>query len=102
MATLHMVNKSPFEDTSLESCLRHVLKGDAVLLIEDGVYGAIKGSAVSDTLGQHNGTVSLYALGPDLAARGLAEKPLVGGIEVVDYVGFVDLVTKLDRSQSWL
>ncbi len=102
MPTLHMVNKSPFEDNALQSCLGHVLKGDAVLLIEDGVYGALAGSAVAGMLGQQNGAVSLYALGPDLAARGLSEKPLLGGVDVIDYGGFVDLVTTLDRSQSWL
>lgn len=102
MSTLHTVNKSPFEDIALKSCLGHVVDGDAVLLIEDGVYGAIKGSSAGDLLEQQNGTVKLYALGPDLAARGLSEKPLASGVDVVDYGGFVDLVTKLDRTQSWL
>ena len=40
---LHIVNKSPYERNSLESCLRLASKGSAVLLIEDGVYGATKG-----------------------------------------------------------
>ena len=42
MATLHTVNKSPFERNSLEGCIRLAAKGSAVLLIEDGVYGAMK------------------------------------------------------------
>ena len=35
MSELHTVNKSPFEKSSLESCLSHVAEGSAVLLIED-------------------------------------------------------------------
>ena len=45
---------------------------------------------------------SFYVLGPDVAARGLNEMPLIDGLTVVDYEGFVDLVTETDVSQSWL
>ena len=41
---LHIVNKSPFERNSLESCLKHAVKGSAILLIEDGIYAALKGT----------------------------------------------------------
>ena len=41
---LHIVNKSPHQARSLESCLRLALPGHAVLLIEDGVYAATAGS----------------------------------------------------------
>ena len=44
---LHIVNKSPFECTSLASCLRVAQRGAAVLLIEDGIYAATTGSAVA-------------------------------------------------------
>ena len=43
MSTLHTVNKSPFGNGTLLSCLNHCKPGDAVLLIEDGVYGALQG-----------------------------------------------------------
>ena len=43
---LHIVNKSPFTTTSLESCLRVAKPGATILLIEDGVYGALDGSRV--------------------------------------------------------
>lgn len=42
---LHIVNKSPFERNTLESCLRLATKGSAVLLTEDAVYAATTGSA---------------------------------------------------------
>ena len=46
MADLHTVNKSPFEKNSLERAIQFSLPGAAILLIEDGVYGATKGTAV--------------------------------------------------------
>ena len=99
---LHTVNKSPFEKSTFESCLNHARSGDAVLLIEDGVYAAVKGTAVADLVAARNGDLSLFALGPDLEARGIKEASLIKGISVVDYGGFVDLVADHDVSQAWL
>ena len=98
MAMLHTVNKSPFERRTLDSALRHAVKGSAILLIEDGVYAAMKngkGAALLDGL-------KVSVLGPDLAARGISEDKLVDGVTVVDYAGFVDLVEANDKVQSWL
>ena len=102
MPTLHTVNKSPFEKNALSSCVDHASDGDAILLIEDGVYGALEGTSCGKKLGSKSGPVSLYVLGPDLQARGLGKSKLVGGVSVVDYEGFVDLVTQHDVTQSWL
>ena len=41
-------------------------------------------------------------LGPDLAARGIAEDKLLDGVSIVDYAGFVDMVEANDKVQSWL
>ena len=98
---LHTVNKSPFEKNSLVSCLEHAADGSAVLLIEDGVYGALKGSAVADKVSGAMGKTTIYALGPDLDARGIADK-VMDGIKVVDYAGFVDLACENDKVQAWL
>ena len=49
---LHTVNKSPFEKNSLQTCLRLSKPGSSILLIEDGVYGALKGSEVATRLGE--------------------------------------------------
>jgi tRNA 2-thiouridine synthesizing protein B len=102
MAMLHTVNKSPTERTALESCVRLASKGGSVLLIEDGVYGAIKGAAKSDMVSNAMSNLSFYVLGPDLKARGIGEDKVIEGIKVVDYNGFVDLVTEHDTTQSWL
>jgi tRNA 2-thiouridine synthesizing protein B len=98
---LHTVNKSPFEKNSLNSCLNCAAEGSAVLLIEDGVYGALNGSTVADKVKDAMGKVTIYALGPDLDARGIADK-VIDGIKVVDYAGFVALAAENDKVQSWL
>lgn len=102
MATLHTVNKSPFQNQTLLSCLGHAKAGDAVLMIEDGVYGATTGTAVSDALASKSADVSLYVLGADLAARGIDAGRMADGVTSVDYEGFVDLVASHDRTQNWL
>lgn len=102
MTMLHTVNKSPFERNSLQSCLRLAAKGSAVLLIEDAVVGAVKGSSSEAMLTGTLAKVSVSVLGPDLAARGIGEDKLIDGVQVVDYAGFVDLTAENDAVQSWL
>ena len=99
---LHLVNKSPFEKNSLDSCLRLATSGSSVLLIEDGVYAAVANAKHADKLTARKDDLSFYVLGPDVAARGLSDTPLIDGITVVDYEGFVDLVAEHDANQSWL
>jgi tRNA 2-thiouridine synthesizing protein B len=102
MAMLHTVNKSPFERNSMESCLQHILSGSSVLLIEDGVYGAMQGTGVAEKVKQAMDGVKFYVLGPDLKARGIKEEQVIDGVKVIDYGGFVDLVAEHDNVQSWL
>ncbi len=102
MSTLHTVNKSPFERSAFISALNHLGPGDALLMIEDGVVGARKASAFAGLLEKTAKNFSVYVLGPDLAARGMAEKDVIQGARLVDYGGFVDLVTEHDRTQAWL
>ncbi len=102
MAMLHTINKSPFERRTLDTALRHAVKGSAVLLIEDGVYAALKGTIVADKVKASLATNKIYALAPDVTARGMDVNNVIDGIELVDYDGFVDLVTEYDKVQSWL
>ena len=101
MTMLHTVNKSPFQNDSLESCVKHVKEGSAILLIEDGVLGAVKNSRVSEMVANAAKTIKVYALAPDMDARGIKGKVL-DGIELVDYNGFVDLVAEYDSTTAWL
>ena len=98
---LHIVNKSPFEGTGLDSCLRVAQAGAAVLLIEDGVYAAVSGTAAAQRLRQRTDGLRIYVLGPDIDARGMQER-IVAGVERVDYASFVDLVTTHSTVQTWL
>lgn len=98
---LHVVNKSPFERNTLDSCLRTVNQGSSVLLIEDGVLGALEGTSVSGRIREAMDKVTIYVLQPDLETRGVADK-LMDGIKSVDYGGFVDLAVEHDVVQSWL
>ena len=103
MSTLHTVNKSPFERSSLDTCLSVAGEGSTVLLIEDGVAGALQNttasSSISDAMGQG---VKFAVLGEDLSARGLAHDRVMDGVSVVDYAGFVQLATEHDNVQNWL
>ncbi len=102
MATLHTVNKSPFQNQTLISCLGHAKAGDSVLLIEDGVYGAMSGNAMSEVVSGMGANVKLYVLGPDVAARGIDAARVTAGFTPVDYEGFVDMAASCDRVQNWL
>lgn len=102
MWILHTVNKSPFETNALVSALQHSAAGDAVLLIEDAVYGALKDTGVSKAVESKASQGKLYVLSPDLAARGLADGRLIEGVRQVDYAGFVDLVAEHKVTQAWL
>jgi tRNA 2-thiouridine synthesizing protein B len=98
---LHIVNKSHSQTNSLQSCLRLAKAGHALLLIEDGVYAATRGGAATSGIAEATRQFKVYALQPDVDARGMAGK-LVDGVTAVDYAGFVDLVVEHPNTQSWL
>jgi tRNA 2-thiouridine synthesizing protein B len=96
---LHTVNKSSFHNNSLDACLRVAQAGCGIVLIEDGVYAATdlqNNRLTEQILSAH----TVYALVPDLKARGLLARVLPG-IELVDYQGFVALTESFDSVQSW-
>ncbi len=98
---LHIVNKSPYERNSLSSCLAHAGKGSALLLIEDAVYAATRGNVAEAGIRRALETLAVYALGPDLEARGM-QANVIEGVQVVDFAGFVDLAAEHRTSHSWL
>ncbi|HOP17273.1 MAG TPA: sulfurtransferase complex subunit TusB [Gammaproteobacteria bacterium] len=102
MADLHTVNKSPFEKNSLETAIRYSMAGSSILLLEDGVYGATKGTAMEGMVKDAMGDKKVYALRSDLMARAIKENRVIDGVEIVDYAGFVDLVEANDKVQAWL
>lgn len=101
MSILHTVNKSPFEKSSMSSCVAHATEGSAVLFYEDGVYAADKRTRFADTVTKASG-VKFYVLGPDLKARGVSADLVIEGVEVIDYAGFVDLAVEYDKVAAWV
>ena len=102
MAVLHIINKSPYERNSLDTCLRVIREDAAILLIEDGIYALRKNAAAADKLQAALEKHRIFALEPDLKARGIDPEQAIEGVSLVDYDGFVELTTKYDKLQSWL
>ncbi len=102
MSVLHIVNKSPYDRNSLDTCLRLAKADSTILLIEDGVYATLNNAAASDSVRQALGKHQIYALESDLQARGVNPENMINGIAVIDYDGFVKLTTENDKLQSWL
>jgi len=101
MSTLHTINKSPFTHSTLSSCLQVCGNQDGILLLEDGVFGALKNAPYEEELSQLiNQGVKVYALYSDVKARGINDK-LRSDIELTDYNGFVKLSTEHRCVQSW-
>lgn len=99
---LHSVNKSPFAQQVLASCLGVASPGDGVILIEDGVYGALTASPLAATMRQLAAAgVSFYALLPDLDARGLGAEAMQSIVAPVSDAEFVALAVRAGKVQSW-
>ena len=99
MATLHLLSRSPFDDTRGASCLRLLDPGDGLLLCGDAVYALQPGSRPCAVLGQLPADRPLFALAEDLEARGIAAPAFV---HALDYPGFVALTLRFARVNSWL
>lgn len=99
MSTLHIVSSSVFRTEALQRAIQLARSGDAILLIEDGVYGATDAPATKTLLSALQSDVALHVLAEDLAARALPAR-LAEFVEV-SYAGFVDLVCQHTNSVNW-
>jgi len=71
--------------------------GDALVLMGDGVYAALDGTAALRQL--LDSGVQVHILGPDAAAAGVARAD--GKIDVIDMEYFVTLTERFVRQQCW-
>jgi tRNA 2-thiouridine synthesizing protein B len=92
---LFIVNKSH----ALGDCVARACDGDVILLIENAVNSAVEIRSPS-AFQALNANVSVYALQPDLLARGIDKARCYDFVKQVDYVGFVDLVEKNNPIRS--
>ena len=62
----------------------------------------MKSTKFTDMINNSLKDFKIYALKPDLEARGLSLDNVIEGVKVVGYEEFVDLTTEHDSVQSWL
>ncbi len=95
---LHTVNKTPPDSCALQSAVRSAAPGAPILLMEDGVYAAKAGARTESLMASALAAHPVYALEPDLRARGITE--VVTGVKLIGYDGFVELV-EAHRVVTW-
>ena len=81
---------------SLSEAIAHATGGDALLLVEDGLYAAMVGHKANKELGATS--IPVYCLTPDARARGLT---IDGAYTEVDFAGFVTLTEQQPCSLTW-
>jgi len=98
---LHTVNKSVFSQDTLGSCLRLIIEGDVLLLIEDGVYAILTQHPLAAEIRNcQERNIAVYALTADVLARGLKDR-VPDHIALCDDAGFVELCCQTEKTQSW-
>jgi tRNA 2-thiouridine synthesizing protein B len=93
--TLHIVSKSPFSSQALHDCLQSLTEGDALLLLEDGVY-ALKHQALHDLQ-----EAKVYCLIADSEARGMQASSTLPSVEMINDARWVQLCTEHNPIVSW-
>ena len=94
MTTLHTLNKAPASQAIFEQMLNTANAGDAVLLIEDGVYYCLQ-----STINRRIQDIQVYALQDDLHARGIPYEE--SDVKLASYDKFVELCTNHDKVINW-
>lgn len=94
---LHTLTHS-FSHVDAEILLRTVQRDDALLLIQDGVTGAIVKSPWLAAIVEKG--VVVYALREDLEARGFLSR-IIEEVTVVGYAEFVDLSVVHYPQMAW-
>lgn len=94
---LHTLNAAP-GSTAFSDCTRLLSSDDALLLMGDGVYAALAGTAAHKDLS--NTGASLYLLEADAAAAGILSQT-ADNVCPVDFDAFVRLTEQFAKQQAW-
>lgn len=92
---LYKLCHSPFDSNSIESCLQLIEPSDGVLLTENAVY-LISHTVLLERLIEK--TPNIFALSPDLDARGI---DIIQPIKNVSYSDMVELCVTYSKVVSW-
>jgi len=93
---LHTLNASP-ASAAFHDCIQVATAGDAVILLGDGVYAAIKGTTACTELTATG--AELYLLSPDARLAGVINP--AAGINCIEMDGFVTLTERFSRQMAW-
>ncbi len=99
MSILYILNTSQVD--SLKHCLQRQTRHDALLLIENAVVAVNSGHIAETILSEYINDKNIYALEPDLLARGIQLSEKLGSIQLIDYDGFVTLAVQHQLSCYW-
>ncbi|HIL93838.1 MAG TPA: sulfurtransferase complex subunit TusB [Cycloclasticus sp.] len=94
---LFIINKN---SAVIGGCIAKASADDVVLLIEDAVFAVIECGESPVMQRSDNNTAAIYALSPDMQARGVREAACHKHIKFVDYTGFVELVVNHNPVRS--
>ncbi|MCI0666829.1 MAG: sulfurtransferase complex subunit TusB [Methylococcaceae bacterium] len=98
---LHLVNYSFSGPGEAKRCLGRLGEEDHLLFIGNGVFSVIQASVSAGEIEAGMHRISIFALRPDLAARGIPAETLLPGVQLVDYSGFVELAALHGPVHSW-
>ena len=93
---LHTLNASP-SSAAFQDCLKVAHRGDAVVLMGDGVYAALEGTPACLEIQAKN--IELFILGADALLAGIIEP--ASGIQTIEMDGLVALTERYPRQQAW-
>ncbi|WP_113628044.1 sulfurtransferase complex subunit TusB [Pectobacterium peruviense] len=94
---LHTLSTSPYH-ADLDTLLRSLEQGDALVLLQDGVIAALAGGDIIQRL--LDSAVLLYALRPDTEARGVTEQ-ISNSVTLIGYNEFVQLTVEHPQQLAW-
>ena len=93
---LHTLNASP-SSIAFMDCVSIIAKGDALVLMGDGVYAALADTDASKAL--QDTDARLYVMAADALAAGVTN--LAVAVSRIDMHGLVALTETFPRQQAW-
>ncbi len=94
---LHLISRATVDDVFLT----RIAPDDAIVLMDDAVFRAVKSSQAAQVLQQLPSSVSCYALTDQLACRGLLAEELIASLQIIDYPALVELTVAHTPIYTW-